>query len=109
MLEGDVTQPLLGGHTVHFEASEWAEGKVVEGAPYCAVAETEVVPIEIVSERWYSEELQRVMVSVRKDPRFGETTHRLVDVELGGPDPALFEVPPDYTIEEEPARVMVHE
>jgi hypothetical protein len=66
-------------------------------------------PIEIVSERWYSKELQVVMQSSRKDPRFGETTYRLTEVVLGEPDPSLFEVPSDYTIEEGPDKVMVQE
>jgi hypothetical protein len=66
-------------------------------------------PIEIVSERWYSKELQVVMQSTRKDPRVGETTYRLTDVVLGEPDPSLFEVPSDYTIEEGPDKVMLHQ
>jgi len=66
-------------------------------------------PIAIVSERWYSKELQVVMQSTRKDPRFGETTYRLTDVVLGEPDPSLFEVPSDYTIEEGPDKALLHE
>ena len=32
------------------------------------------LPIEIVSERWYSPELQTVVMTKRNDPRMGETT-----------------------------------
>ncbi len=66
-------------------------------------------PIGIVSERWYSKELQVVLRSTRQDPRFGETSYRLTDVVLGEPDPSLFEVPSDFTVEEGPDRTVIHE
>jgi hypothetical protein len=59
-------------------------------------------PIEVVSERWYSKELQTVVMSRHDDPRFGETTYRLTHLTRGEPDHALFEVPSDYTIKEGP-------
>jgi hypothetical protein len=57
-------------------------------------------PIEIVSERWYSPELQTVVSSRHSDPRFGETTFKLSNVSRAEPDRALFEPPSDYTVEE---------
>ncbi len=59
-------------------------------------------PIEIVSERWYSPELQVVVYSKRSDPRFGETTYRLVNVNRTEPLALLFQAPPDYTVKEGP-------
>jgi len=58
--------------------------------------------ITIVSERWFSPELQAVMLSTHRDPRFGETTYRLTGVTRGEPDKTLFEVPSDYTVREGP-------
>lgn len=58
--------------------------------------------IEVVSESWFSPALQTVVMSTRKDPRFGETTFRLRNVRLGEPLASLFEVPADYKITEEP-------
>jgi hypothetical protein len=58
-------------------------------------------PIEIVSERWYSAELQAVVLSRRSDPRLGETTYRLVNINRAEPDHALFEVPADFTISDD--------
>jgi hypothetical protein len=58
-------------------------------------------PIEIVSERWYSPELQAVVLSRRSDPRLGETTYRLVNIGRAEPDHTLFEVPADFTISDE--------
>jgi hypothetical protein len=59
-------------------------------------------PIEVVSERWYSKELQTVVSSRHSDPRLGETTYRLTRLTRGEPDHALFEVPADYTLKEGP-------
>ena len=58
-----------------------------------------VAPIEMVSERWYSPELQTVVLSRRSDPRFGETTYRLENIVRTEPPPELFQIPPDFTIE----------
>ena len=61
-------------------------------------------PIDVVSERWYSKELQTVVMSRHDDPRMGETTYRLTHLTRSEPDRALFEVPSDYTIKEGPPR-----
>jgi hypothetical protein len=59
------------------------------------------LPIVIVSERWYSPELQVVVLTRRSDPRFGETVYRLVNILRAEPPADLFEVPTDYRIEEQ--------
>jgi len=59
-------------------------------------------PIEIVSERWYSPELQLVVMTRHSDPRFGETTYKLTNINRTEPAKSLFEVPSDYTIKEGP-------
>jgi hypothetical protein len=55
-------------------------------------------PIVIVSERWYSPELQMVVMSKHSDPRSGETTYRLTNISRLEPAKAMFEVPADYTM-----------
>ena len=60
-------------------------------------------PIEIVSERWYSSELQLVVMTRHSDPRFGETTYKLTNINRTEPAKTLFEVPSDYTIKEGPS------
>ncbi len=61
--------------------------------------------IEIVEERWYSPELQTVVMTRHSDPRSGETVYRLTNINRAEPDPSLFEVPADYAIkEQEPMR-----
>jgi hypothetical protein len=58
--------------------------------------------IEIVSERWYSPELQTVVMTKHSDPRFGETVYRLTNISRGEPDKNLFQVPSDYKLKESP-------
>ncbi len=59
-------------------------------------------PIEIVSERWYSPELQTIVMTRHTDPRFGESTYRLTNINREEPAHILFEVPGGYTIKEGP-------
>lgn len=54
--------------------------------------------IHVVDERWYSEDLQMLVKSINSDPRFGETTYELTNISSVDPDPALFQIPADYTI-----------
>lgn len=58
--------------------------------------------IEIISERWYSPELQTVVMTRHSDPRFGETVYRLTNISRAEPDASLFRIPSDYRIEEMP-------
>jgi TonB family protein len=60
-------------------------------------------PIETISERWYSPELQVVVMSRNSDPRSGENTYRLQNIVRSEPSPSLFQVPADYTVKEGPA------
>jgi hypothetical protein len=66
-------------------------------------------PIQIVTEKWYSPELQTVVMSKHSDPFVGENLYRLTNIVRGEPSRALFEVPSDYTVKEMPgghARVL---
>ncbi|MCC6330234.1 MAG: hypothetical protein IT174_17130, partial [Acidobacteria bacterium] len=54
--------------------------------------------IEIVYEKWYSNDLQLVVMSKHTDPRFGEQTYRLTNILRNEPDPSLFEVPAGYKV-----------
>lgn len=55
-------------------------------------------PIEMTDESWYSPELQTVVMTKRHDPRSGDTTYRLTNINRRDPDRSLFQVPPGYTI-----------
>ena len=56
--------------------------------------------IEMVSERWFSPELKVVVMTRHTDPRFGETTYRLTNINRAEQPKSLFEVPTDYTVTE---------
>ncbi|MGH9838827.1 MAG: hypothetical protein ACREEM_08595 [Blastocatellia bacterium] len=58
------------------------------------------LPLEIVDETWYSPELQINVMTRHRDPRSGETTYRLTNLNRSEPDRSLFEVPADYTVRE---------
>jgi hypothetical protein len=55
--------------------------------------------IVIVSERWYSPDLQIVVKSTRTDPRFGQTTYCLTNLQRTEPAATLFAVPAGYTVQ----------
>lgn len=54
--------------------------------------------ITIVSEHWYSNDLQMMVMSKRSDPRFGETTYTVTNILRSEPNAALFAVPSDFTV-----------
>ncbi len=56
-------------------------------------------PIAVVSERWYSDDLQIVVKSTRTDPRFGTTTYTVTNIQRTEPAATLFTVPADYTVQ----------
>lgn len=56
------------------------------------------LPIQIVSERWYSPELKVLVMSRQSDPRSGETTYKLTNIVRGEPDPSLFEIPAGFEV-----------
>jgi hypothetical protein len=55
--------------------------------------------ITVVTERWYSPELQMAVMTTHTDPMMGTVTTKLVNVTQGAPDASLFQVPPDYTVQ----------
>jgi hypothetical protein len=59
-----------------------------------------VLPIEIVSERWFSPELQMPVLITRRDPRSGETVYRLTNLVRAEPPDDLFTVPPGFDVQE---------
>jgi hypothetical protein len=56
--------------------------------------------IVIVSEHWYSADLQLTVMSKRSDPRFGETTYTVTNIQRTEPAASLFTVPADYIVQQ---------
>jgi hypothetical protein len=58
-------------------------------------------PIVRVMESWFSPDLKITLLLKDSDPRMGDHTMRLQNIERTEPDPALFRVPPDYQVIDE--------
>ena len=85
--------------------SESLSRQTIEGVPADGTRTTMTIaagqmgneqPIQIVTERWYSPDLQMVVLSKRTDPRMGETVTRLANISRVEPPSSLFEPPADY-------------
>jgi hypothetical protein len=63
-------------------------------------------PITTVTETWMSSDLKTVVLSKSSDPRYGESTTKLTDIVMAEPDPALFQIPGDYSIVDEQGPVI---
>jgi hypothetical protein len=84
--------------------------QTMDGVPVDGARSTRVIPagqmgneqpISIVTERWYSPDLQIYLLTRRSDPRAGETVTRLANLTRGEPAHSLFEVPADFKVTEE--------
>lgn len=96
-------QPIAGPKTESL-GKRLVEGVQAEGARSTMTIPAGQIgnerPIEILSERWYSPELQTVVFSKRTDPLSGDTVFRLTNINRSEPSPALFQVPSGYTVNE---------
>jgi hypothetical protein len=61
-------------------------------------------PMITTTERWFSADLKMDLLFKSESPESGLHTHKLVNIRAGDPDPLLFQVPADYTVEETPPR-----
>ena len=57
-------------------------------------------PIVIITERWYSPDLQMFVMTKHTDPRMGETTFQMTNIQRQEPAGTLFQVPADYTVQQ---------
>jgi hypothetical protein len=76
------------------------EGVNAEGSRTTSTIEAGEVgndrPIQIVSERWYSPDLQTAVMTRINDPRTGEEVFRLANIHRAEPGAYLFQVPAGY-------------
>jgi hypothetical protein len=57
-------------------------------------------PLQVVTETWYSPELQTVVLRKRSDPRSGDTVTRYMNVSRTEPPRTMFEPPADFKTSE---------
>jgi hypothetical protein len=55
-------------------------------------------PISIVTETWFSPDIEAVVQSTTTDPRFGQTTYTLSNLQFKDQAPALFALPNGYRL-----------
>jgi hypothetical protein len=90
----------LGTQTL---AGVTAQGKsVTHTVPAGAMGNTQ--PIVSTSETWYSPDLQVIVVAKRNDPRMGQSTYSLTNIQRAEPAATLFQVPSDYTVQDAAGR-----
>ena len=58
------------------------------------------LPIQIVTETWYSSDLQAVLYQKRTDPRNGETVTQYSNISRAEPSRTLFDAPSDFKVTE---------
>jgi hypothetical protein len=84
----------LGPQTIEGVNTEWT--RTTRTIPAGEIGNEK--PITIVSQHWYSADLQMDVKSTHSDPRFGDTTYTLTKIQRTEPDASLFAVPSDYTV-----------
>lgn len=93
---GDVKTESLGRQTIEGLPADGT--RVTQTIPAGAIGNEK--PIQIVTERWHSPDLQMDILTRRSDPRFGDTVTRLTNISRAEPSLSLFEPPADYKIVE---------
>jgi hypothetical protein len=88
--------------------SQTIEGVLVQGTRLTKTIAAGAIgneqPIAITTETWYSPDLKVLVMSKSSDPRIGETTYKLANIQRSEPAASLFQVPSDYTLREGPAK-----
>jgi hypothetical protein len=104
---GKMIDPARPQMTTEKLASQTIEGVLVEGMrntmTWPVGAQGNDRPITRTDETWMSPELRVVILHQTNDPRSGEQTQKLINIDRSEPDPGLFQPPPDYTILDEKA------
>jgi hypothetical protein len=102
-----LVSPFPEGTIGAYEPAEDLGEQVLEGLLVKGTRMTDTIPagtignerqIDIVTERWYSADIDAMVFERYSDPRVGETSYRLVNVVRGDPSPDLFQVPQGYEI-----------
>lgn len=112
----------MQARTIPPEASKGVEPKTetlgtktIEGVQVTGTRSTSTIPegaigndkaLVITREVWYSRELGLIVQSIQNDPRFGQTTYTLKELQQGPPDEALFQIPADYKIDKVTPRIV---
>jgi len=101
----NVTKESLGTQTINGLSAQGT--RFTHVIPVGAIGNDK--PITITREVWYSSDLQMVVQSKHSDPRFGDSSYSLTNIQRTEPPANLFTVPSDYTIKQgNPIKGMRH-
>jgi len=98
-----------GGAQARNVKSESLGKQMIEGVPAEGTRTTFTIPagqigneqpLQIVTESWFSPDLQMVVLSKHSDPQSGERVYRLANIVRSEPPATLFQPPPDYKMVE---------
>src|SRR5204863_4496236 len=107
---GDLSARQMHGHSSVPPVTEDLAPQIINGIRTKGARVTMTVPkgifgndrdVQVVNERWYSDDLQVLVKSSNSDPRFGVTTYELANILQAPPDQGLLQVPSDYRLSEE--------
>jgi len=101
---GDVTTEDLGTQTI--EGVQVTGTRTTQTIPVGKIGNDR--PIVITTEVWTSPELKTTVLSKRNDPRMGEQTFKLTNIQRAEPDSSLFAVPSDFKTTEGGAKTVVY-
>ena len=91
--------------------------QMIEGVQVTGTRSTQTIPvgkigndrpIVITTEVWTSPDLKTTVLSKRSDPRMGDQTFKLTNIQRSEPDPSLFTVPSDFKTTEGGAKTVVY-
>lgn len=117
MMRGRGTVPMMTTPESPSQSDPTAEQlgqRTIAGASTIGTRTKSVIPtgtignssdITIVHETWFSPELHMVMESTQTDPRFGQTTYAVTNLDQSDPDEGLFQVPPGYKVQTTPVYI----
>lgn len=96
------TRPQHMGETVESLGSQMMEGVMADGTRITHTIAAGSIgnehEIKVVSETWYSKDLQTVVMSKHTDPRMGESVFKLTNITRTEPDATLFQVPAGFKV-----------
>ncbi len=96
------THPARKGETVESLGSQMMEGVMADGTRITHTIAAGSIgnehEIKVVSETWYSKDLQTVVMSKHTDPRMGESVFKLTNITRTEPDATLFQVPAGFKV-----------
>jgi len=95
-LQKETTTVSLGTQTINGVTAEGT--RTIRTIPAGEIGNEK--PITITVERWYSPDLQTVVLLKHSDPMVGDSVYQLTNIQRTEPVESLFQVPSDYTIEQ---------